>query len=76
MAAFTTWTDLYKAMLDDLASGAWRRTQSYGVAGQTVSYRSFTDFMALLKDVEQRANVESGSLPYVGRTFGGQGGRG
>lgn len=59
---FTSWTDLAKAMRDDLASGQWRTVQSYSLGGlinQTVTYRDVKDFLDLLALVERRASEEA-----------------
>lgn len=65
---FVSWSDLYKKMLDDFASGAWRSISSYSVAGSTVTYRSQQDFMALLDRAKSEAEKESGQMSYYGRT--------
>lgn len=60
--AFTSWTDLAKAMRDDLASGNFRTVKSYtlgGLINQTVSYRDLAEFLALLAFVERRASEEA-----------------
>ena len=64
---FTTWSALYSQMLDDLASGSWRKMSGYSVAGRSVSYRSFDEFKKLLDYVKSQADAEKGS--YQGRTL-------
>lgn len=77
---FTTWSELYRQMLDDLATGNWRKVSSYSVAtaGSTrgISYRSFAEFREMLAWVQDQAAVESGVPAYHGRTVAGNGGRG
>jgi len=57
---FTTWSDLYRAMLDDLASGAWRRVRSYQIEGRQITYRSFDEFLKQLEFVKAQADREAG----------------
>ena len=73
---FTSWADLHKAMLDDLASGAWRTLASYSLGGRTFAYRSIKDFRELLDFVKTQADAETGVRPFRRRTYGRQGGRG
>lgn len=67
--AFTTWSDLLQKLKDDLASGNWI-TRNYTVDGVSREFRSVSEFMALLQDVEQRANMENLSTRPAGRTYG------
>lgn len=71
---FTTWTDLYNRMLDDMANDGWRTMQSYQVGGRIITYRHYDGFMKMLKYVEQKAEAEA-PPKYHGRTYAGQGGR-
>lgn len=64
---FTTWSDLYRQMLDDLASGHWRKVSAYSVAGRSVNYRGFAEFKAMLDMVKAEADAETGA--YAGRTL-------
>ena len=65
---FTTWTDLYKSMLDDLTSGHWRKVSSYSLPnGRTTTYRSYKEFREILNDVKIQADLETGA--YCGRTL-------
>lgn len=71
--AFTTWTELYNTMLDDLASGSWK-TKSYTVADRTHTFRDFSEFKEILSWVQSKAAAESGTA--AGRTYAKQGGGG
>lgn len=79
-AVFTTWTALREQMLDDLASGNWRKVSSYSLstagASRAITYRSFAEFRDILAWVTDQAAQESGVPAYHGRTRAGQGGRG
>ncbi len=66
--AFTTWSDLLAQLKNDLASGNWI-TRSYTVDGVAREFRSAAEFMALLQDVEHRANMENLSTRPLGRTY-------
>lgn len=72
---FTSWGDLYRQLLNDLASGAFRTRKSYSVGGRTMEYRSFDEFQklfALVKEqAEQEAAAASGETAFAGRTCGG-----
>lgn len=70
---FTTWTVLYTAMLDQLASGNINiGTVTRG--DKTITYKSNKEFWEMLSQVELKAKAESGS--FVPRTYAKQGGRG
>jgi hypothetical protein len=79
--AFTTWGELYRQMLDDLANRAYRTMQSYtmaagGAAGsRTVQYRGWADFRAQLEFVKNEA-IKEELGPLSGRTNAVNGGRG
>jgi hypothetical protein len=73
MATFTTWAAVYTAMLNKLASGD-TTVGSVGTGTKTITYKSNTEFLAMLEFVEGKANAESGA--FVPRTFAKQGGRG
>ena len=73
MPEFTTWSDLETQLLNDLADGAWRRTQSYTLAGRSVTYRSFLEFQQILAMVKKEAALERGG--FAGRTYAANGGR-
>lgn len=74
--AFTTWADLHRQMLDDLASGAWRRFSGYSLAGRSYTYRSLDEFRKLLDWVKEQADLETGAPRFRRRTRARQGGRG
>jgi|Deesub1362A_J573_1020465.scaffolds.fasta_scaffold00715_4 formylglycine-generating enzyme required for sulfatase activity len=57
---FTTWADLYRTMLDDLASGQWRRVRSYQIGDRQITYRSFDEFLKQLEFVKAQADQEAG----------------
>ena len=71
--AFTTWTALYTAMLDKLASGDFN-LGSVTANGKTIAYKSHKEFLDLLNFCELKAKAESGD--FVPRTYAKQGGRG
>jgi len=60
MAAFTTWTAVYNALLDQLASGQML-IGSVSIGGKTITYRpeSFDRWLAI---AEQRAAQEAGTM--------------
>ncbi|MBI5523359.1 MAG: hypothetical protein HY910_12080 [Desulfarculus sp.] len=62
--AFTTWSDLARAMRDDLASGNFRTVSSYALPGGSgsITYRTMKEFLDLLSLVEQRASEETGGF--------------
>ena len=62
---FTTWTELYQRMLDDMSNDTWRNLQSYQVAGTIITYRHFDGFKKMLDYVERKAATE---VPQVRRT--------
>lgn len=66
--AFTTWSDLLRQLKDDLASGNWI-TRTYSVDGVTREFRSVSEFMALLQEVEHRASMENITTRPLGRTY-------
>jgi hypothetical protein len=63
-------------MLADLENDAWRRMQSYQIAGRLFTYRNLEEYLNLLKMVETKAGLEGGVPPFRGRTYAGQGGKG
>lgn len=73
MATFTTWTTLYEAMLDKLASGEFN-IGSVTAGGKTITYKSHKEFLEMLNFTELKAKAESGD--FVPRTYAKQGGRG
>jgi len=73
MTTFTTWTALYEAMLDKLASGD-TSVGSVSANGKTIAYKSNDDFLKMFNFVEAKAKAESGD--FVPRTYAKQGGRG
>ena len=79
-AVFTTWTALKGQMLEDLASGNWRKVSSYSLStagsSRSITYRSFSEFREILAWVTDQAAVESGVPAYHGRTYAADGGRG
>jgi hypothetical protein len=70
---FTSWADLVCQLKNDLADQAWRRTQSYSIAGRSVAYRNLQDLLNLLAYAEQKAACEQGR--FRGRAYAGNGGR-
>lgn len=66
--AFTTWSDLLRQLKDDLASGNWI-TRTYSVDGVTREFRSVSEFMTLLQEVEHRASMENITTRPLGRTY-------
>lgn len=62
MTAFISWTDLYKSMLNDLASGNWR-TRSYDFDGMRKEFFSPEEFLKMLSHVKATADGESGDYP-------------
>lgn len=66
--AFTTWSDLLQKLKDDLAAGNWS-THSYTIDGVSREFRSISEFLALIQEVEQRANMENLSTRPLGRTY-------
>jgi hypothetical protein len=64
--AFSTWTDLYNKMLDDLASNNLSYQSFSGPGGRQITYDHKT-FMRVLEQVKTLANEESGSA--VRRTY-------
>jgi hypothetical protein len=77
---FTTWRAVYNAMLSDLMDNTWRRISNYtvnasGAGGSfSMAYKSLSEFMALLKMVEDKVAVEEGG--YARRMYVRNGGRG
>ena len=71
--AFSTWTALYNAMLDKLASGD-ASVGSVSAGGKQITYKTNKEFLDQLSFVEGKAKAESGDT--VPRTYAGQGGRG
>jgi len=70
---FTTWTALYNAMLDVLASGD-TSVGSVTSGSKSITYKSHAEFLRMLSFVEGKAKEEEGT--FYPRTYGGQGGRG
>jgi hypothetical protein len=76
---FTTWTELYEQLLNDLASRSFRTMQSYsmaagGTAGsRTVTYRGLTELRQLMDWVKSEAMKEQ--FGAVGRVYMTNGGR-
>lgn len=68
----TTWTALYNAMLDKLASGD-SSVGTVTTGDKTITYKSNTEFLEMLKFVKGMADAESGAA--VTRTYAKQGGR-
>jgi hypothetical protein len=66
---FTSWSNLLVRLRNDLYSGNWI-SQSYAVDGVSREFRSVSEFMALLQDVERRASMENLSTRPLGRTYG------
>lgn len=66
---FTTWQDLYAAMLnalaDCVATGRFQ-SLSYGIAGRNMTYRSMEEFQRGIEWVKFLADNEQGRA--VGRT--------
>ena len=60
MAAFTSWGDLYKSMLNDFASGNWR-TKSYDFDGMRKEFVSPQEFRDMLAWVKSEASEEAAS---------------
>jgi hypothetical protein len=79
--AFTSWKDLYRQLLNDLASPSFRTMQSYTVSSggaggsRQVSYRSLSELKSLIDWVKIEMDEEQLG-PYHGRTFAVNGGRG
>ncbi len=63
--AFTTWTDLYEQMLDDLASGQWAM-KNYAKGNHSVTFRDLKEFREHLEWVYQQAQEETTTV--YGRT--------
>ncbi len=61
-STFTSWADLYDALLDRLASGDYR-ISAMTVAGKSFSFNTTSDkdFMDLLDRVEARVKRASGT---------------
>lgn len=70
------WRDAFNQLQQNLADGSWLRTSSYTIEGKGYVYRSFSEYLDLLKYVEQRADQEDGTRRYAPRTYARQGGRG
>jgi hypothetical protein len=73
MATFSTWTALYAAMLNQMASGN-ATVGSVSIGGKTIEYKSADDFLKQLAFVKDRADAESGA--FVPRTYAKDGRRG
>jgi hypothetical protein len=80
MAVFTSWSDLYQAMLDQAAEFVAGRmsvaeyTLETGGQQKTIKYRTWKEFQTGLQYVKNLADLESGAA--VGRTYAAQGGTG
>lgn len=72
--SFTTWTALYNAMLEKLASGDTTIGTVSTPGGKTITYKSNKDFLEMLSFVELKAKEET-STP-VTRTYVKDMGRG
>jgi len=72
-----TYTELKKKMEEDLASDAFRSMASYSVSdsggSRTISYRSFEEWQKVYVFVCEKAKLEKGQKPYIGRMCGGAG---
>jgi len=70
-----TYTELKKTMEDDLASGAFRTMSSYSVSdsggSRTISYRGFDEWQTIYAFVSEKAALEQGTRPYIGRMRAG-----
>jgi hypothetical protein len=62
---FTSWDELYRRLLDDLADNSWR-TQKYVLGDRERTFSSFREFQSVLEYVRYQAQVESGEVQ--GRT--------
>jgi len=71
--AFTTWSALYTAMLDQMAAGN-ATIGSVSTSGKTITYKSNKEFLEQLAFVKARADAETGA--FVPRTYAKDGGRG
>ena len=60
---FQTWSLLLERLKGDLASDTWRTMSAYSVAGRSVSYRSFDEFMKIFEFVKREAEKETGTVP-------------
>ena len=73
--AFTSWCDLYAAMLDAISDGIPSAMVGEVSRGdKRIVYASTDDFFKKLSFVEERCNAESGT--YTRRTYAKNGGRG
>jgi hypothetical protein len=70
------WRALHQKMLAALEDGQFMRLSGYTVPGRTFNFRSIQDFLKTLDWVAQKADLEEGILPYRGRTYAGNRGRG
>jgi hypothetical protein len=72
-ATFTTWADLYAAMLNALADFVANRIQvaeyeiSSGGIARRFKYRSFDELNKALKEIKHLADLETGAAS--GRTY-------
>ena len=70
-----TWCELEEQLLEDMASGGFGKVQSYSVStaggSRNFSYRTLSELKELLFYVQNRCSMESGKVPYVGRTCAG-----
>ena len=65
------WRWLYNLMLASLADQSFMRFNGYTVPGRTFQFRGLAEFRAFLAWVEDKANLEDGIRPYIGRTHAG-----
>lgn len=57
--AFTTWSALKTAILDDIANGSVL-TSSYTINGRSHNFRTLKEVMDFLKFIDQRIGTDSG----------------
>jgi hypothetical protein len=80
-AHFTSWTDLYYQLLEDLANPSFRKMQSYSVqtgggsGSRNIAYRSLAELKAIIDWVKSEM-VEEQLGPYKVRTLVRNMGRG
>lgn len=80
VTTFTSWRGLVEQLKADLFNPSFRKMQSYtlsagGGGSRTLSYRSLSDLMSLIKFAEDEMIKEEG-LPYHRRTLAANGGGG
>jgi len=72
MANFSTWTEAYASMLDDLAAGN-SKVGSVTVGDKVLRYRTHDDFLNLLNHAKTQAGIDSGAVSL--RVYAKNGGR-